>query len=108
MQTRIPGRSVTRNRRTLDPLTPLTRCLPGFASVSEGNLQAVEPYREMFDMDPGNPMARLFYLWILALNRRQDAVATVLEGFSHTERETVPARVASSSPNCWKPYANAG
>jgi TolB-like protein len=78
----------------LDPLTPLTRCLPGFADVSEGNLQAVEPYREMFDMDPGNPMARLFYLWILALNRRQDAVATVLEGFPHTERETVPARVA--------------
>ena len=80
---------------TLDPLTPLTRCLPGFADASEGNLQAaVEPYRQMFDMDPGNPMARLFYLWILALNRRQDAVATVLEGFSHTERETVPARVA--------------
>lgn len=79
---------------TLDPLTPLTRCLPGFADVSEGNLDAVEPYRQMFDMDPGNPMARLFYLWILALNGRQDAVAMVLEGFSPAERETVPARVA--------------
>ena len=78
----------------LDPLTPLTRCLPGFADVLEGNLQAIEPYREMFDMDPRNPMARLFYLWILAINRRQEAVATLLAGFSHTERETVPARVA--------------
>jgi TolB-like protein/thioredoxin-like negative regulator of GroEL len=78
----------------LDPLTPLTRCLPGFADVSEGNLQAIEPYREMFDMDPDNPMARLFYLWILALNGRADAVTTVLEGFSHAERDTVPARVA--------------
>jgi TolB-like protein len=78
----------------LDPLTPLARCLPGFADVSEGNLQAIEPYREMFDMDPGNPMARLFYLWILALNGRADAVAAVLEGFSPAERDTVPARVA--------------
>ena len=78
----------------LDPLTPLTRCLPGFADVSEGNLQAIEPYREMFEMDPGNPIARLFYLWILMLNGRADAVATVLEGFSHAERGSVPARVA--------------
>lgn len=78
----------------LDPLTPLTRCLPGFADVSEGNLHAIEPYREMFEMDPGNPMARLFYLWILALNGRADAVATVLEGFSQAERGSVPARVA--------------
>ena len=47
---------------TLDPLTPLTRCVPGFADVSEGNLRAaVEPYRQMFEMDPDNPMARLFY-----------------------------------------------
>jgi TolB-like protein len=80
---------------TLDPLTPLTRCLPGFADASEGNLQAaVEPYRQMFDMDRDNPMARLFYLWILALTGRADAVATVLEGFSHAERHTVPARIA--------------
>lgn len=78
----------------LDPLTPLTRCLPGFADVSEGNLQSIEPYRQMFEMDPGNPMARLFYVWILVLNQRQDAVGTVLEGFSHAERDTVPARLA--------------
>jgi TolB-like protein len=79
----------------LDPLTPLTRCLPGFADASEGNLRsAIEPYRQMFEMDPGNPMARLFYLWVLALNGRQDAVATVLEGFSLGERDTVPARLA--------------
>jgi non-specific serine/threonine protein kinase len=80
---------------TLDPLTPLTRCLPGFADVSEGNFRgAVEPYRQMFEMDPDNPMARLFYAWILALNRRQDSLTTVLEGFSSLERESVPARLA--------------
>ena len=81
--------------QTLDPLTPLTRCLPGFADALEGNLRsAVEPYRQMFAMDPGNPMGRLFYMWILALNGRHDDVATVLDGFSFAERESVPARVA--------------
>lgn len=79
----------------LDPLTPLTRCLPGFADASEGHLQsAIEPYRQMFEMDPSNPMARLFYVWVLALNGRQEVVATVLEGFSTAERDTVPARLA--------------
>jgi TolB-like protein/Flp pilus assembly protein TadD len=81
--------------QTLDPLTPLTRCLPGFADASEGNLHsAIEPYRQMFEMDQGNPMARLFYVWVLALNGRQDAAATVLEGVSDAERDTVPARLA--------------
>jgi TolB-like protein len=79
----------------LDPLTPLTRCLPGFADASEGNLRAaVEPYRQMFDMDPDNPMGRLFYLWILTLNGRADALAALLEGFSPAERDSVAARVA--------------
>jgi TolB-like protein len=81
--------------QSLDPLTPLTRCLPGFADALEGNLHmAVEPYRQMFEMDPDNPMARLFYLWVLALNSRLDAAATVLGGFSGAERESVPAHVA--------------
>ena len=79
----------------LDPLTPLTRCLPGFADASEGKfLLAVEPYRQMFDMDPDNPMARLFYLWVLAMNGQVDAVAIVLEGFAGAERGSVPAAVA--------------
>lgn len=81
--------------QTLDPLTPLTRCLPGFADASEGNLgAAVGPYRQMFEMDPANPMGRLFYIWVLALNRRHDELARVLDGFSPAERETVPARAA--------------
>jgi TolB-like protein len=80
----------------LDPLTPLTRCLPGFADLCEGNLpSAVGPYREMFDMDPENPMARLFYLWVLALNGREEEVATTLRGFSDADRGTVAGRVAA-------------
>ena len=81
---------------TLDPLTPLTRCLPGFADVSEGNLQAaVEPYRQMFEMDPGNPMARLFYLWILALNGRAELSPRCWKGFH--SRSATPSRPASRS-----------
>ena len=79
----------------LDPLTPLTRCLPGFADLSDGNLQsALEPYRQMLDMDPTNPMARLFYVWVLALNGRKDMISTVLADVSEAESNAVPVRVA--------------
>ena len=90
-----PTRPLIGRLQTLDPLTPLTRCLPGFADASEGDLEsAVEPYRQMLDMDPSNPVARLFYVWVLTLNGRHDAVVRVLEGFSPAERDTVPARAA--------------
>jgi TolB-like protein/predicted Zn-dependent protease len=79
----------------VDPLTPLTRCLPGWADALDGNLAAaVEPYRQMFEMDPGNPMGRLFYVWALTLNGRADAIGAILEGFSAETRDTVPARLA--------------
>ena len=81
--------------QALDPLTPLVRCLPGFADASEGDLEsAIEPYRQMLEMDPNNPMARLFYVWVLALNGHHDALVRVLDGFSVVERDTVPSRVA--------------
>jgi hypothetical protein len=45
-------------------------------------------------MDPSNPMARLFYVWVLVLNRRTDAIDAVLKGFPVEVRDTVPARLA--------------
>ena len=42
---------------------------------------AVDPYRQMFEMDPGNPMARLF--------------AALVAGFSPEVRGTIPGRIAS-------------
>lgn len=79
----------------VDPLTPVSRCLPAFADAMEGNFATtVGPYRQMSEMDPGNPMARLFYVWALALNHSTDAVGAVLEGFPPEVRETVPARLA--------------
>jgi non-specific serine/threonine protein kinase len=79
----------------VDPLTPLTHCMPAWADVLDGNFAAaIEPYRRMFEMDPGNPMARLFYVWVLQLNRRDDLIPPILESFPEEVRETVPARVA--------------
>jgi tetratricopeptide (TPR) repeat protein len=80
----------------LDPLTPLTRCMPAFADVMEGNRStAIEPYQQMCAMDPGNPMARLFYIWALVLNNRHDAARDVMESFPSEVRETMPAQIAA-------------
>jgi TolB-like protein len=79
----------------IDPLTPLTRCLPGYLEALEGNLlAAIEPYRRMFEMDPGNPMARLFYVWVLVLNRRMQEIGAIVEAFPADARDSVPARLA--------------
>jgi tetratricopeptide (TPR) repeat protein len=89
------GRLIIERLIAVDPLTPLNRCMPGFADIMEGNFAAaVAPYRQMFEMDPGNPMARLFYVWVLILNRRTEAVGALLEAFPGEVRETVPARLA--------------
>ena len=79
----------------VDPLTPISRCLPAFADSMEGKFGAVVgPYRQMCEMDPSNPMARLFYVWALVLNRCNDTVGTVVNGFPPELRDTVPARLA--------------
>ena len=80
----------------VDPLTPLNRCMPGFADIMEGQFApAGDPYRQMFEMDPANPMARLFYVWILLLNQRTGAAAAIVEGFLGEVRGTIPGRIAS-------------
>lgn len=71
-----------RHLSSIDPLTPLTRCLPGWAAVLEGDFSAaLSPYREMFEMDPDNPVARLFYTWALALNDRAGEAREAASGF---------------------------
>ncbi|MEL6448629.1 MAG: tetratricopeptide repeat protein [Pseudomonadota bacterium] len=58
----------------IDPLTPLTRCMPGWADLLEGRFDAaVGPYQDMFDADPHNPFARLFLVLVLAAAGRRDA-----------------------------------
>src|SRR5450631_1784229 len=79
----------------VDPLTPITRCMPGYAEIMEGNLEAaINPYRQMFEMDQSNPMARLFFAWVLILNRRHNEVSTLLTSFPPDQRDTLPARLS--------------
>jgi non-specific serine/threonine protein kinase len=69
--------------------------MPGFAKIMEGNLEAaIDPYRQMFEMDPANPMARLFFAWVLILNRRHDAVGALLKAFPPDQRDSLPARLS--------------
>ena len=79
----------------VDPLTPLNRCMPGFADILEGRFDtAIAPYRQMLEMDPGNPMARLFYVWVLILNQRGEMAREIVAAFPVEVREVVPARIA--------------
>jgi non-specific serine/threonine protein kinase len=90
------ARPLIERTRALDPLTPLTRCMPAFADVMEGKRAAtIEPYRQMCAMDPGNPMARLFYVWALVLNDRLDIAHDVTRSFPSEVRETIPAQIAA-------------
>jgi TolB-like protein len=89
------ARSLIDRVKLLDPLTPLARCLPGWADSLEGKFDnAVGPYREMFEMDPGNPMARLFLVWSLASAKRDDEAVAVAEGFSEETAGSVAGQVA--------------
>jgi non-specific serine/threonine protein kinase len=90
------GRRIIARLIAVDPLTPVNRCMPGFADIMEGNFAAaVDPYRQMFEMDPGNPMTRLFYVWVLILNGQTQQGAALVASFPTEVRETVPARLAS-------------
>jgi TolB-like protein len=90
---RVPAaRPLIARLTRIDPLTPLTQCLPGWADVLEGHLAAgLEPYRQMYEMDPGNPMARLFYVWVLAINGRNDEVSAI----AATAQEQTGGSIAS-------------
>lgn len=79
----------------VDPLTPITQCMPGFADIMEGHFEeAIDPYRQMFEMDQSNPMARVFFAWVLILNRRHDDVGTLLKAFPADQRDSLPGRLS--------------
>jgi hypothetical protein len=89
------ARSMMHRVQKLDPLTPVARCLPGWADSLEGNFEAaVGPYREMFAMDPGNPVARLWLLWILVSAGRNEEALAIADGFSAEAVNSLPGQVA--------------
>lgn len=55
----------------IDPLSPLSACLPGWDLLLEGDFEAALPYYEtMHAMDPDHPMGRLFLVWVSILAGR--------------------------------------
>jgi hypothetical protein len=79
----------------VDRLTPLTRCMPGFADSMEGRFEeAVGPYRDMFDSDPGNPVARLFNTWVLFGAGREDEALAMAGGFESALEDSTAAHIA--------------
>jgi predicted Zn-dependent protease len=78
----------------VDPLTPLSRCMPAFADIMQGKLAAaVAPYRQMFEMDPSNPMGRLFYVWVLILNHRLHEAQLIADDCPRNLRASVAGQL---------------
>jgi len=45
-------------------------------------------------MDPANPMARLFYIWVLLLNHRNEEVDALMRSWPPEVHTGVPAQIA--------------
>nr|WP_136252050.1 hypothetical protein [Ningiella ruwaisensis] len=62
-----------RRLQIIDPLTPVSRCLPGWYHIILGEFDAaVVHYERMFEMDTQNDIAKMFLAWVYALNNRYD------------------------------------
>lgn len=89
------ARPLLKRLSAIDPLTPLTRCMPAFADMMEGSFAAsISSYRQMFEMDKSNPMARLFYTWVLIVNGKANEADAVVETLPPEQSDTIPARIA--------------
>jgi TolB-like protein len=89
------AREVIAQVMSVDPLTPLTQCMPGWADVLDGEFERALPaYRRMFDMDPGNPIGRLFYVWALIYTGAAAEAARVAADYPPPLAQSLPAHVA--------------
>lgn len=89
------ARPVIEHLLAVDPLTPLTRCMPGFIDALEGRFAAaVGPYQDMLERDPGNPVARLFNVWVLLAAGHDDEAIAVASGFEGPRAESTAALLA--------------
>ena len=64
---------------TIDPLTPINHCMPGFVALMEGrNSDALPHYRKFFAMDPYNAFAAWSWGYVLLRNSRVDEASQVI------------------------------
>lgn len=79
----------------VDPFTPLSRCMPGYYRLMKGDFkEAIAPYQQMLELDPENPIARLFLTWVLALNHDEHGVTQVCKGFEASEDKLLAKQIA--------------
>jgi TolB-like protein len=79
----------------VDPLTPVNLCLPGYRSAMEGDFETAAPhYRAMLDRDPGNPVGRLFMVWVLLAAGRDEAAREAAQGFKPPTDQSPAAWIA--------------
>lgn len=89
------ARSLIPQVLAIDPLSPIFQILPSWADVLEGrHRDAVEPYRNLLAQEPQSPIARMFLVWILAINDQRDEIQTVVQGFGDRDSGSIAAQVA--------------
>jgi tetratricopeptide (TPR) repeat protein len=89
------ARPVIDHAIAVDPLTPLTRCFPGYLAGMEGRFDdAVAPYMDMLEADPANPVARLFSVWVHLATGQRDEASALLRGFDGPAADSTPAHIA--------------
>lgn len=65
---------------SIDPLSPLTVCLPGWDRLLEGDFAGALPhYEAMHALNPAHPMGRLFLVWVRLLAGKHDGLASLAE-----------------------------
>ena len=63
----------------VDPLTPISHCMPGFVAVMEGrNADSIPYYRRFLELDPDNPFANWAWSYTLLRNGKIDEAAEVV------------------------------
>jgi thioredoxin-like negative regulator of GroEL len=89
------ARPIIEHLMAVDPVTPLTRCMPGFADAMEGRFaEALGPYRDMLELDPQNPVARLFNVWLrLAAGDLREA-RNLVAGFPEALADSAASQIA--------------
>lgn len=79
----------------IDPLSPVFQVLPIWADVLEGRHgNAIESYRKLLAQEPQSPVARMFLVWILAINDQPDEIPAVVQGFADRDTGSIAAQVA--------------
>ncbi len=69
-----------RHLLSIDPLSPLTVCLPGWDLLLKGEFERALPhYQAMHEMDRDHPMGRLFLIWVRLLANRTDGLMRLSE-----------------------------